>query len=162
MKNPAAGWERGEAGDFDWVRSGRRHPHRSAKRNKNYRKKKEAERQHAQIGRRFRGAQDRSSGGAVGQGKTFQLGALMPSWMLRRNPNELLGGIKMRLGAKSANFTRSLRAKCRSAQLFTGRARGRPGRGPRSAIETGEARCIAAARRLLRGAHRHDLRATRA
>ena len=69
-------------------RSGRRHPHRSAKRNKNYRKKEYALRQHAQIRRRFRGAQDRSNGGAVGQGRTFQLGALMPLPMLRRNPYE--------------------------------------------------------------------------
>ncbi|MNN24274.1 hypothetical protein D3C81_1377020 [compost metagenome] len=96
IKNPAAGRERGEAGDFDGVRSGRRHPHRSAKRNKNYRKKEYAQRQHAKIGRRFRGAQDRSNGGAVGHGRTFQLGALMPLSMLRRNPLRSECGRKMR------------------------------------------------------------------
>ena len=96
MKNPAAGWERGEAGDFDGFRSGRRHPHRSAKRNKNYRKKEYAQRQHAQIGRRFRGAQDRSNGGAVGHRRTFQLGALMPLSMLRCNPPRTKCGRKMR------------------------------------------------------------------
>jgi hypothetical protein len=99
MKNPAAGRERGEAGDFDWVRSGRRHPHRSAKRNKEYAKEEYALGQHAQIGRRFRGAQDRSNGGAVGHGKTFQLGALMPPSMLRRNPDKSECEIKVRQAA---------------------------------------------------------------
>lgn len=83
-------------GDFDGVRSDRRHPHRSAERNERYDKKEQAQRQQAQIRSRFRGAQDRSSGGAVGQGKTFQLTALMPSSMLRRNPDKPECGIKMR------------------------------------------------------------------
>ena len=85
-----------KAGDFDWFRSGRRHPHRSAKRNKNYREKDYAQRQHAQIRRRFRGRLDRSNGGAVGQGRTFQLGALMPLSMLRCNPPREECGRKVR------------------------------------------------------------------
>lgn len=97
-----------KAGDFDWVRSGRRHPHRSAKRNENYRKKEYAQRQHAQIGRRFRGALDRSNGGAVGHGRTFQLGALMPPYMLRRNPIESECGRKVRCAAIEAGLRASM------------------------------------------------------
>lgn len=80
-------------------RSGRRHPHRSAERNKGYGKKEEAQRQQAQIGSRFRGAQDHSNGSAVGQGKTSKRGALMPPSMLRCNPTWRECGIKMRQGA---------------------------------------------------------------
>lgn len=65
MKNPAAGGERGGAGGFWLVRSGREHPHRLAKRYEGYGNKEEGLAQHARFLPENLGVGQHSSGGAM-------------------------------------------------------------------------------------------------
>ena len=124
-------------GDFDGVRSDRRHPHRSAERNERYDKKEQAQRQHAQIRRRFRGRLDRSNGGAVGQGKTSKRGALMPPSMLRRNPNKRDYGIKVRYAASRSLCSAIIPLAWTWRASFDRRVAGRSWRRPLAGLSPG-------------------------